>query len=490
MTKNSFLLVFLDVYLLIVMNGIVQAQPSVKWEKVYGGIQNDYGTGIDQVPDGGFIISGRTQSRGAGLHDAWLVRTDENGDTLWTKTFGYFGDDYATAIQVTRDSGFIMIGNTRSIGAGGSDWWALKTDSNGVLQWEKTYGGVEDDECMAMQQTSDGGYIFSGYSRSFSHGLGDMWLVKTDANGVVEWSNNFGGSGFDGSHWVAQTFDSGYISAGFTLSYGAGSADFWLVKTNAVGDSVWSKTYGGADEDRSFFVAQTADSGFILTGRYGWTGAGDGQIWILKTDQAGDTSWTKFFGGINDESAGYIHETTDGDFIVLGSTTSFGAGLGDVWLLKLDASGNELWNETYGYVGYDIASRLYPLADGGHVLTGWTNSLGEGLSDLWLLRLNPEATDIFDSRIEEIPAVFQLKQNFPNPFNPLTKIEFILPQAGDVELSVFNVAGQKIQTLIKGKRSAGLHRVHFKVQNLASGVYLYRLETNDYQSTKKMLLLK
>ncbi|MDD5530702.1 MAG: T9SS type A sorting domain-containing protein [bacterium] len=297
------------------------------WTRILGGDKGDFGWSIQQAQDGGFIIAGTTSSFGAGLNDVYLIKTNSSGDTLWTKTFGGTGEDYGYSIQQTEDGGFII--------AGMNDFevYLIKTDSLGDTLWTKTYGGVEGH---SVRQTQDGGFIIAGKT---SVGNDDIYLVKTNSSGVLLWTKTFGGTGEEHGYSVQQTFDSGFIVTGYTKSFGAGGEDVYLIKTNSLGDSIWARTYGGTDSDEGISVQQTQDSGFIVAG---WTwsfGAGSWDVYLIKTNPSGDTMWTKTFGGTGWDEGRSVQQTSDGGFIIAGWTHSFGAGYSDVYLIRLGKDG-------------------------------------------------------------------------------------------------------------------------------------------------------
>ena len=218
-----------------------------------GGAADDWAYSVQQTADGGYIVAGYTNSFGAGDYDFYLVKTNSQGDTLWTRTYGGSDDDWAYSVQQTADGGYIVAGYTYSFGAGDDDFYLVKTNSQGDTLWTRTYGGSGDDEAYSVQQTADGGYIVAGYTSSFGAGSGDFYLVKTNSQGDTLWTRTYGGSGYDGAYSVQQTADGGYIVAGYTGSFGAGSDDFYLVKTNSQGDTLWTRTYGGSSNDDGLF---------------------------------------------------------------------------------------------------------------------------------------------------------------------------------------------------------------------------------------------
>jgi nicotinamide riboside kinase len=245
---------------------------------------------VQQTSDGGYIVAGSTRSFGAGRHDIILIKTDANGNRIWAKTYGGTEDDRAYAVQQTSDGGYIVAGSTRSFGAGRDDIILIKTDANGNRIWAKTYGGTEDDRAYAVQQTSDGGYIVAGSTRSFGAGRHDIILVKTDANGNRIWAKTYGGTEDDRAYAVQQTSDGGYIVAGSTRSFSGGRDDIILIKTDANGNIIWAKTYEGTDDDmdRAYAVQQTSDGGYIVAGSTRSFGAGRHDIILIKTDANGN----------------------------------------------------------------------------------------------------------------------------------------------------------------------------------------------------------
>jgi hypothetical protein len=261
---------------------------SVKsFAKTYGGAYWDVAYSVHHTSDGGYIVAGETNSFSASYYsDAFLVKIDTNGNIIWAKTYRGTYWDKAYSVQQTSDGGYIVAGETNSFGAGYDDIFLIKTDASGNLQWAKTYGGTDDDKAYSVQQTSDGGYIVAGWTRSF--GAYDIFLIKTDADGNIIWAKTYGGIYWDKAYSVQQTSDGGYIVAGYTGSFGAGSADIFLIKTDANGNIIWAKTYGGIDDDLASSVQQTSDGGYIVGGYTGSFGAGSADIFLIKTDANGN----------------------------------------------------------------------------------------------------------------------------------------------------------------------------------------------------------
>ena len=256
--------------------------PQTEWEKTFGGSAWDGAESVQQTTDDGYIIAGTTESYGAGGGDVYLIKTDASGNTEWEKTFGSSAWDGAYSAQQTTDGGYIVAGGTESYGAGGADVYLIKTDASGNKEWEKTFGGSDYDEAYSVQQTTDDGYIIAGYICSGSAGPGDFYLVKTDASGNTEWEKTFGGSSDEYALSVVQTTDGGYIMAGATASYGAGNYDGYLIKTDASGNTEWEKTFGGSSGDSATSVQQTTDDGYIVAGDTYSYGAGAADVYLVK----------------------------------------------------------------------------------------------------------------------------------------------------------------------------------------------------------------
>jgi hypothetical protein len=360
-------------------------EPQVEWEKTFGGRGDDVGYSVQQTRDGGYIIVGETESYGAG--GVYLIKVDANGNMQWSKTFGGSVGEWGSSVQQTSDGGYIIVGWTTSFGAGWADVYLIKVDANGNMQWSKTFGGPEDEWGFSVQQTSDGGYIIVGSTVSFGAGWADVYLIKVDANGNRQWSKTFGGGSWDVGYSVQQTSDGGYIIVGETKSFGAGEADVYLIKVDANGNMQWSKTFGGRGDDWGYSVQQTRDGGYIIVGGTMSFGAGEADVYLIKVDANGNRQWSKTFGGPEDEWGYSVQQTSDGGYIIVGFTESFGAGWSDVYLIKVDANGNMQWSKTFGGPENEWGYSVQQTRDGGYIIVGFTGSFGAGGKDVYLIKL-------------------------------------------------------------------------------------------------------
>jgi len=321
-----------DVYLIK-----ADASGTEQWSKTFGGSDWDMGHSVQQTSDGGYIIAGETQSFGAGSNDVYLIKTDDIGNELWSQTYGDIYGDIGRSVQQTSDGGYIIAGRTFSYDLGLTDIYLIKTDASGTEQWSKIFGGSGFEFAWDVKQTSNGGYIIAAITKPDGPGYSDIYLIKTDASGTEEWSQTFGDIYYEIGYTVLQTSDGGYIIAGLKSDYYTGIFDAYLIKTDDSGTEQWSQTYGGSSWDGSYGVHQTNDGGYITVGYTRSFGPGDRDVYLIKTDASGTEQWSQTFGGSFDDECSTVQQTSDGGYIISGYTKSFGAGDTDVWLIKIDA---------------------------------------------------------------------------------------------------------------------------------------------------------
>jgi len=377
------------------------------WSKTYGGNGSDIATTIVQTEDGGYAIAGTTPGVGAGNTDVWLFKTDSYANMLWNRTYGGTKAENTQSMIKTYDGGFAVAAATQSFGGGGRDFWLLKVDSGGVVQWNKTFGGALDEQPLCVVQTSDGGYAISGglSVNYFNNGTPPVstWLVKTDSSGNMLWNKTYGEETYGNytagqagvmSFTVVPTSDRGYAlgSAGTFNVSGLGAHDYILTKLDSQGSVEWYKTYGGVLTDIERALIVTRDSGFAMVGYSNSFGAGGMDIWMVKVNSTGFMQWNKTYGGPSNDICGqnFFVQTADGGYALAAYTASFGAGGNDIWLLKTDSYGNLQWSKTYGGAGNDLGSRVVQTKDGSYTMVGYTNSFGAGGNDVYLVEVGVE----------------------------------------------------------------------------------------------------
>jgi hypothetical protein len=376
-------------------NTIIPATgPSSHFCKAIGGKKLEAGVSLIQTSDGGYAITGLTKSFSAGGHDVYVVKLDATGNLQWTKTIGGPESEEGNSLIQTSDGGYAITGFTKSFGTGELDVYLVKLDASGNLQWTKAIGGKNDDMGNSLIQTSDGGYAIAGSTRSFGAGEWDVYLVKLDANGNLQWTKTIGGKKDDVGTSLIQTSDGGYAITGSTRSSGAGEADVYIVKLDANGNLQWTKTIGGENNDWGLSLIQTSDGGYAITGATTSFGAGKADVYVVKLDASGHLQWTKTIGGPRGDWGFSLIQASDGGYAITGITSSdelaayFGPAEADVYVVKLDADGNLQWTKTIGGPEHDRGISLIQTSDGGFAIAGATQSFGAGEWDIYVVKLD------------------------------------------------------------------------------------------------------
>ena len=499
--------------------------PSIQWQKSYGGTDDDFATSVSQTSDGGYIVTGDVYSingdvvgnHGGTAHlDAWVLKLDNIGNIQWKKCLGGSDRDVLNAVQQTADGGYILAGGSRSndgdvTGHHGTntytDYWVVKLDSTGGIQWQKSLGGSDKDEAWSIQQTIDLGYIVAGWSWSGdgdvigNHaGAGDYWVVKLDSTGIIQWQKALGGMYGDAAWSVKQTADRGYIISGESNSIDGnvtgnhGFEDLWVVKLDSAGGIQWKKCFGGSQSEAGKTIQQTSDGGYIIAA---WTQSTDGDVtglhgfdfdyWIVKIDSAGGIQWQKSLGGSGSDGAWCVQQTFDGGYVVGGFSSSNDGDvtghhgtttLGDYWIVKLDANGNIQWQKSLGGTTDDESYFLQQTVDGGFILVGGAQSNDGDVTghhgtnqynDFWIVKLD-NASGISQSNVISLALTIS-----PNPFT--TEIKISGTEKGEVIL--YDITGKEVlrqktferETMINTEKiSSGFYLLHYsdskRVENL------------------------
>jgi hypothetical protein len=427
------------------------------WERNYGGAGNDGGYSVRQTQDGGYIIAGWTTSFGNG-YQVYLIKTNASGDTLWTRTYGGTGVDEGYSIQQTSDGGYIVAGETYSFGDS-VQVYLIKTNASGDTLWTRTYGGAGIDYSWSVQQTQDTGFVVAGVTTSFGNGV-QVYLIKTNASGDTLWTRNYGGVGDDYGWSVQQSQGGGYIVAGIYDYFGS-DPQVYLVKTNAQGDTIWTRLYGGTSVDEGHSVQQTQDGGYVVAGYTGSFG-NRGQVYLIKTNASGDTLWTRNYGGADFDDGWSVQQTSDTGYIVAGRYNAVGT-VPQVYLIKTNASGDTLWTRDYGGTDNDWGFSVKQTTDGGYIVAGFTESFGNG-RQVYLIKTDAngnvgvgEGTEVRGKRLE-----VRLTAK-PNPFT-----SFATLSGHEAErFSLYDISGRLVG-YYKGDRVGW---------DVSPGIYFLRLYT-------------
>jgi hypothetical protein len=376
---NWKIIIVIFISLLFFVPLIVSANlaPEADWTVSQGGNREEIIYDIIQTSDGGYIATGMTASKSSS-NDMYVVKLSPAGEVEWENNYGDIKEDYAKSIRQTSDGGYIIGGGTRSFNVGVIDYYIIKLDPSGEVQWENKYGGSQTDMCEIIIQTEDGGYMAAG--QSWQNILeGNMYLIKMDPDGNEEWGKAIGGGPEDGAYDIQQTPDSGYIVAGYTRSATDGSYKVYIVKTDSGGNVEWSKDFGGGSDNRAFSLEQQGN-GYVVAG-YTKSHRESSDVYVVKVDLAGNLVWEKTFGGSDtEEVAQSISGTSDGGYILAGKTNQYTYGAYDVYLLKLDSNGNEQWSQVFGGENEDHGYSVIQNSKGGFTVAGQTKSAGFGSS--------------------------------------------------------------------------------------------------------------
>jgi len=341
---------------------------SEMWSKTYG---NGTGHSLVETSDGGFAIAAAVY----GGADFWLVKTDANGNMEWNQTYGGPESESAKALIKTSDG----IAGHKQYPSGECDFWLVKTDSYGNMEWNQTYGGPGYDYANSLIETSDGGYAIGGsFGADYEDPFGDrdFWLVKTDSYGNMEWNQTYGGPGYDYANSLIETSDGGYLLAGNTGLWLVESK-IWIIKTDKQGNIEWDKKYEGREQSGANSVVKTSDGGYALAGYL------SGDCWLIKIDVSGNLEWNQTY---SKGEAYSLVETSDGGYAIAGYTPRGNTGVSEGWLVKTDTSGNEIWRQTYGGTENQFIYSLVETSDEAFALTGYKTSTYPDPPDLWLIK--------------------------------------------------------------------------------------------------------
>jgi hypothetical protein len=376
---------------------------NITFERIIGGVDSEGGGKVGALDDGGFIIAGSSYNDDEGTNVATLFRLDQYGNLVWSKQYTVTGIANFSGLELSASGNFVCTGNTRTGIQSNTSVFALSTDDNGNVLWQEVYdlGGGQDDDGNDIVKTTHGGYIICGATNNIDEmtgGVKDAVLIKIDNNGAYEWHKTYGTVEGEEANSVKQTKGGGYIFAGSTTVPSqevGGDFDYYLCKTDADGNQLWAKTFGGIEYDFATCIEIDKLDGYVMAGYTSSFGAGARDYWVLKTDTSGVEEWNQTYGGPENDSVSEIIQTSDDGFYIVGGSSSFTTGengqpSGQVWVIKTDNSGNEEWNELYGGEGGDSGSAARQLA-GGYIISGGTSSFSDN-NDLYVLRTNDDGS--------------------------------------------------------------------------------------------------
>lgn len=621
--KQRVFTILLAVFCCVGFQAAGAAEGDLIWSHLYGGSGDESAYAIVPAGDGGFVFAGSTTTYGAGSYDMWMVKIDALGNLVWYCPFGSSASDLCWCLLPAGDGGFLMAGLNTNPVTMDQNMCLVKVNSQGHLLWFKSIGDPQRNEAAyALLPSGDGGYLMAGSYDPANTGNFDLCLVKVDAQGDSLWTKIYGGTNADWALGLTPTGDGNFMVTGCTGTWGAGGFDMWLLKVDADGDTLWTRTYGTPWDDWASAVIPSGDGGYLLAGTVNTQSSWIYEdLSVVKVNAQGDPLWFQTWGGDNREQAFGITPSGDGCFLVAGYTRSFAIALAaDFYVLKVDANGDTLWARTYGGPNWDRACAIIPYGDGNFLISGdgdgtefWSvadaymikiqgpvippvnitltplnppivipasggsfsytaaiaNDSSAALAlDAWvMLRLpnqswygpvlgplsftlpgNSSLTRLrtqtvpgtalagqywYEARLGDYPSLIWDTSGFgftklgtgagglesggwsclgepfpgepsptalipsnldlsatPNPFNPTTTIRYQLASSAPVHLNIHDVQGRLVATLVEGTQAAGRHEVKFDGSALPSGVYLYRLAAGANSASGKLMLLK
>jgi hypothetical protein len=522
-------------------------QPVIEWQQSFGGTAADgmetANGGRDHVRptiDGGYIVATSSNSDdgdvtghngSTGTSDFWVFKVDSSGSLEWGNSYGGSQNEMVRCINPTTDGGYILTGYTNSPDGDVTGWhganpasidvWVVKLDSLGNLEWEQAYGGSEDERGESIVQTADGGYVFTGFTTgstdgdvSGAKGGFDVWLVKINSSGTILWQKCLGGSDDDQASSVRNTTDGGLIITGRTTS-GDGDAignpdptflgSIWVIKTDDAGNIQWQKSYGGSGWDSQGDIRQTSDGGYLVGGS---TSSNDGDasgnhgsedFWVFKIDNTGTLLWQHCYGGSNYEQFQSLSLTSDNGFLATGMSTSIDGDLTstntsmEYWVIKGDSLGNLIWQRNLGGSASDLGKSVIETADGGTLVVGESLSNDGDVSghhgstatgDVWMVKLSPTTTGIQNS-----PEMISVLTLSPNPVYHSAQLTFELSNADDAQIKLYDISGRLVKNIADHRMHAGVNVIKIQLYDevIEKGLYLLRVSSGSFDKTIKLI---
>ncbi|MFI5220714.1 MAG: T9SS type A sorting domain-containing protein [Bacteroidia bacterium] len=447
------------------------AQQTRLFSKTFGGANYDVGSAILQTGDSGFIIAGQTMSYGDTLGDAYLVRINREGNEIWDKSYSQRLLGGANAIAPASDGGFLLAGHSET-DSFDCQFYLIRVNSSGDTIWTRMFGGVYDDAASAVIQTNDGNFVLAGFADENSPSGSDAYIVKIDISGNILWAKKYGSTANEYANSIRQTADGGYIFAGKKENPTAGY-DVYLVKLDSSGNKQWEKTYGGNKDDLAYCVRNCKDGGYVISGLTYSFGNGSADIYLIRINATGDLLWTKTFGGNLFDQSYDILQVEDSGFMVAGFTRSFGDTMNDIYIISTDKNGMMNWSKTMGGKGDDVALSIIESFDKTYVIAGRTSGFGAGNADMFVFQMDDKGTS--STGVGEIIRNPGMSTVFPNPFSENATLTYANSKNKNTTLFIYDLNGKLITEL----KDTGIGSFHIEKNYLSNGIYFYRLLDAD-----------
>lgn len=461
----------------------------IKFRNVLGNTGYDIGASAQQTYDLGYILCGSTTSVGNGNTDIYVIKTDSLGIPKNETSIGGISVDRGTCIKQTLDSGYVVLGYTNDIsGIGGYDIVVIKLNAALQVQWKKLYGGSDWEFGNCIQQTSDGGYIICGGTYSYGKGDEDYFLIKTDAIGDTLWTRTYGGADQDEARGVVETKDGGYILTGLSMSTDT-LGDFYTVRTNSLGDTLWTNTYGGVKTDMAYGVIEAQAGGYLVAGETQSVGSGKSDALILEITETGKSNRTFIGGGKEDDSAVGITQRKDGTIAFIGVTFSFGFAKGDFLVVLLNSDLSYNTSTTFGSNGKETVGSIACTADDGFILCGTTNGFRNLLDDIFLIKTGNDGQANVTEKVlvTDVAETADNRSNliiYPNPADNRVLMHFSGP-IQNATISITDIAGK---TLKQETVQSIQNELALQLGDLSNGIYLITIRTDKSLFSRPLIV--
>jgi len=463
------------------------------FQKTYGCLGYNYGRCSFQTGDGGYIILGNKTGFSGGT-DIYLVKTDTVGKIKWDKAIGGTAIEWANDFKITHDKGYIIAGYTNALFGSGYDVLLVKTDSMGIVQWSKVYGGTDWDMGNSVIEDKDHNYLVAGETYSNSFGDADVYIIKTDSVGDTIWTKHYGGTGTDIAYSIDTTYTSGYVVAGVTQKSSNTIYDAYLLNIKKNGDTLFTKKYSDSLDNKFYCARQIDDSSFIICGSTRNYGALNYDPIIIKTDTFGNQRWMQLIGNMStgDEEFFDIKRSWTNGLIVVGYTTTWGVGGSDLYTVLTSENGWFIIGPTCGGYNYDVGYSVNLTKDSCYIYTGSTESYGLGLSNIYFIKSDKTGTApttvTHETSVNNIEADKVKLQVYPNPSTGMFNIVLNENTESDLVVEVINVLEQKIFSKHVSLKSPKLHEFIVDLKGNPDGIYLLSVQAKNYFSTVKIVI--
>ncbi len=483
------------IILLLISNVQIFLQnPDTLWLKHYGGLLGDYGNSIALTNDGGFVLAGFTFSYAPSFCDAWILRFDSSGELSWDSTYGYESYDYPDDIIQTLDGGFAFAGTSCPPANYYGDFYIAKISGDGNFLWDLRIGDSQWEEgALALLETPDSEIVAVGYTYFQTAGLCDAWLVRTDYEGNLLWDSTYGGTGSELPTCMVQNNDGDFVIAGQKRQTSASKSMGWFLIVDGNGVVTHEKTYPGLESAWFESITRTHDGCYILAGTMVSSTGNEFDGWIVKVDSQGDEMWSKVLGGPESDDFWSVKELPGGDLLLTGTSSSPPANTADIWVVRTDSAGNQIWSYSFGGAEIDEGHDIMAVTSNIFLVTGSSETFCNGISDLIVAKIADPMTTVEDEPIDVLnPFFLTLK---PNPFGGSVQIEFYSGDDDEVMVSVLDLTGRVVKVIsncILGAEKAkflwdGTDETGMPVH---SGIYFLNVMTEKNAFSAELILIR